>query len=417
MVFWGFKLEEIGRILKNPVFGEDICVAEGVPAVNGKNGSVEFYFDTESVSTPNILEDGRVNFRELNLIKSVERGQKLCGLIPPVPAKEGMNVRGNPVKGISGKPAVLPRGKNVKVSEDGQYLVSLIDGQLSHEDKQVNVFACYEVKDDVDNSIGNICFIGNVIIRGNVLSGFTVEAGGTVEVWGVVEAAVIKARGDILLRKGMNGLGKGLLQSEGNIVAKYIENSIVEAKKNITSEAIMHSHVKCGNILELTGKKGLLVGGSCKVGREVRAKVIGSHLATVTDIETGLDPTIRERYKIVRDEIPIIENEIKKTDQAIGILKRMEQMGTLTEEKQELRVKSIRTKIHLSARLKELQLELMELEMKVQEDLPGKIKALNCIYPGTRVSIGTCMMNVRETLHYCTLYRDGADVRVGPIER
>jgi len=38
------------------------------------------------------------------------------------------------------------------------------------------------------------------------LSGFTVEAGGSVEVMGVVEAAVIKADGDIILRRECRGL-------------------------------------------------------------------------------------------------------------------------------------------------------------------------------------------------------------------
>ena len=93
-------------------------------------------------------------------------------------------------------------------------------------------------------------------------------------------------------------MGKGILTSGGDVIARYIENSNVEAKNDIKSEAIMHSNVKCGNKLELSGRKGLLVGGSCKVGKEIIAKVIGSHMATVTDIEVGVDPSLRERFKI-----------------------------------------------------------------------------------------------------------------------
>jgi len=172
------------------------------------------------------------------------------------------------VPALDGKPAVLPKGKNVEISEDGQSLIAGIDGQVNYIDGKVSVFANYEVPADVDNSTGNISFVGNVIIRGNVLSGFTVEAGGSVEVMGVVEAAVIKADGDIILRRGMQGLGRGILKSGGDIIAKYIENSIIEAKGDIKAEAIMHSNVKCGNKLELSGKKGLLIGGKCKVGKK-----------------------------------------------------------------------------------------------------------------------------------------------------
>lgn len=179
----------------------------------------------------------------------------------------------------------------------------------------------------------------------------------------------------------------------------------------------MHSNVKCGNKLELSGRKGLLVGGSCKVGKEISAKVIGSHLATVTDIEVGVDPTIRERYKAAKEESIQLEADLRKAEQAIAILKKLEMSGTITPEKKELLSKSMRTRIYYSSRLVELREEFDQLEAKLQQDAYGKIRCYNIIYPGTKVAIGSCMMYVKENLHYCTLYRDGADIRVGPIDK
>src|SRR5690606_7004846 len=108
--------------------------------------------------------------------------------------------------------------------------------------------------------------------------------------------------------------------------------------------------------LELTGKKGLLVGGTCKVGKEVSAKVIGSYMSTPTDIEVGIDPSLKERYKELKIEIEKIEEDLKKTEQAITILKKFQMLGKLTPEKQELLAKSIRTKVFYTnkiGRLKE----------------------------------------------------------------
>lgn len=405
------------NICKYPVYNEMICIAEGIPPINGQSGSVEFFFNTDIDQKPTILEDGRVDFRELNLIEVVHKSHKLCTLIPPIPGTPGITVEGNFIPALDGKPAVLPRGKNVEISEDGQSLLASIDGQVNYSDGKVNVFATYEVAADVDNSTGNINFVGNVIIRGNVLSGFTVEAGGSVEVWGVVEGAVIKAGGDIILKRGMQGLGKGVLLSEGDIIARYIENSNIEAKGNIKSEAIMHSNVKCGNKLELSGKKGLLVGGSSKVGKEITAKVIGSHMATATDIEVGVDPTLRERYKSLRDEINNMENDIRKAEQAIAILKKLEAAGMLTDDKKEMLQKSVRTKVYYSHKINEAKEEIAVIEVKLQQDAFGRIRAYNFIYPGTKVAIGSSMMFIKENLQYCTLYREGADIRVGPIDK
>jgi uncharacterized protein (DUF342 family) len=269
----------------------------------------------------------------------------------------------------------------------------------------------------VDTSTGNISFIGNVCVRGNVLSGFTIEAGGNVEVWGVVEGAVIKAQGDIILRRGMQGMGKGMLSSNGDVIARYIENSNVEARNNIKAEAIMHSNVKCGNVLELTGRKGLLVGGNCRVGKEINAKVIGSHMATVTEVEVGIDPALRERYKSLREEVTVMESDLKKAEQAINILKKLEAVCALSPEKQEMMAKSMRTKLYYSNKIIELKEELAVLEINLQQDAAGKIRCMNYVYPGTKVSIGTCKMFVRENLQYCTIYRDGADIRVGSLDR
>jgi uncharacterized protein (DUF342 family) len=416
-VIFGINRTNLETIVKYPVYNEMVCIAEGVPPVYGQNGKVEFFFDTKRESKPTILEDGRVDFRELNLIQSVVQGQTLCRLVSPVPGTPGRTVSGTDIPALDGKPATLPKGRNVSISDDGQSLIANISGQVSYLDGKVNIFATYEVPADVDNTTGNINFVGNVIVRGNVLSGFSIEAGGNVEVWGVVEGASIKAGGDIILRRGMQGMGKGALSSGGDIIARYIENSNVEAINNIKSEAIMHSNIKCGNKLELSGKKGLLVGGTCKVGKEIVAKVIGSHMATVTDLEVGADPTVRERYKAVKDEIANMESDMKKAEQAIAILKKIEMTGTLSPEKQEIMAKSVRTRVYFTNRIFELKEEMTQLESKLQQEAYGKIRCYNFIYPGTKVAIGSCLMFVRENLQYCTLYRDGADIRVGGIDK
>lgn len=416
-IFYGINRTTLESLAKHPVYNEMICIAEGTLPINGQNGSIKFHFDINRESKPTILEDGKVDFRELNLIQSIEKGQILCTLIPPVKGTPGKTVTGTEIAPMDGKPVPLPRGRNVIISDDGQHLIANISGQISYIDGKVNVFATHEVQADVDNSTGNINFIGNVLVRGNVLSGFVVDAGGTVEVMGVVEGAVIKAGGDIILRRGMQGMGKGVLISGGDIISRFIENSTVEAKNDIKAEAIMHSNIKCGNKLELSGRKGLLVGGTCKVGKEIVAKVIGSHLATVTDIEVGVDPTIRERYKAAKEEIVSAENDLRKAEQAIVILKKLEMAGALTPEKKEMLDKSLRTKLYLANRIIELQDEITQLDSKLQQDSYGRIKCYNVIYPGTKVAIGSCMMYVKENLQYCTLYRDGADIRVGSIDR
>jgi uncharacterized protein (DUF342 family) len=347
-VVYGVDTKSLETISKHPVYAEQIPIAYGEPSKNGEAGYVEYKIDIKKVVKPTIMEDGSVDYKEMNIIQSVNKGQILAVLHPPKHGIKGKTVVGTEVPAIDGKPAKLPKGRNVEVSEDETELISLLDGQVNYIDGKINVFATFEVKADVDISTGNIDFVGNVSVAGNVLSGFKVEAGGNVEVNGVVEGAVIIAGGDIILKRGMSGVGKGLLRAGGDIIAKYIENSTIEAKKNIKSEAIMHSNIKCGGVLELGGRKGLLVGGNARVAREISAKVIGSYMATVTDIEVGVNPDLRERYKTLKKDIAQMQEDVIKADQAVRILEKFERKGVLTPDKKLILDKSVRTKLFFS---------------------------------------------------------------------
>lgn len=415
-IVYGINTELINNLSQNPTFNQQILIAEGTAPINGTNGKVEFHFNLHKDTTPTIMEDGRVNFRELNLIENVNQGQILVTTTEPTAGQAGKNIVGGIISALNGKPAVLPKGKNVEITEEGNALIASISGQVNYIDGKVSVFSLYEVPADVDNSTGNIYFVGNVIVRGNVLSGFNIEAGGNVEVFGVVEGASIRAGGNIVLRRGMQGLGKGTLLSGGDIVARYIEHSTIQARGDIKAEAIMHSIVKCGNKLELSGKKGLLVGGSAKVGREVVAKMIGSSMATLTEIEVGVDPELRDRYRDAKEEMRVAEIDIKKAEQAIEILGKLDSIGKLPPDKKEIYEKSIRTRMFYTNKLNELREEIIMLEDDLEQESNGKIVIQNVIYPGSKVAIGTSMLNVRENIQYCTLYRDGADIRVGAFK-
>jgi len=414
-VVFGMSEEKIRSLAENPVYDQQILVAEGIPPVHGQNGSVRYLVDIKKDRKPVILEDGTVNYKDLNLIENVTKGQKLAELIPPVPGKNGKNIVGQELKAIDGKPAVIPRGRNVSISPDGIELIADIDGQVMFSDGKISVFATYEVKDNVDHSTGNIRFIGNVSVRGNVLSGFEIEAGGNIEVDGVVEGAILKAGGNIILRRGMHGNNKGVLIAGGDIVAKYIESSRVEARGNINAEAIMHCDVKCGNKLILGGRKGLLVGGIARVGNFVELKTLGSQMSTATVLEVGVDPHLRERLKVLKSELPEIEEGYLKANQAINLLNKMAQEKPLSLEKREILAKSTRAKFTYEKKLREYKEEIKEIEEILQRSANGRIRVLNSVYPGVRVAIGKSMLYIKEEAQYCTLYSDGADIRIGPL--
>lgn len=409
-VVYGIDLKTLDKILADKKYNYKYIIAKGTEVINGKNGTLKFNFDVEKkMIKPKIADDGTIDFKNLDLIEIVKKGQVLVTALPPKEGRPGKDIFGKVIPNIVGKNAVLPQGKNVVV--DGDNLIADIDGQITYLNNKISIYSTYEVPANVDNSTGNIDFVGNVIVRGNVITGFSIKAGGSIEVYGVVEGAILEADDNIILYRGMQGINRGVLKAGGNITAKYIENSDITAGGDIQANAIMHSNVKAGGFISLEGKKGLLVGGIVRSAIEINAKTIGSPMATVTEIEVGIDPNIIERFKALKEEVTGLESEHKKVNQLVNSLVQMKNKAKLTDEKEQMLEKYIKTEKFLKNKLEANKSELEVLDLKIQDRNDGRVKAYNVIYPGVKLTIGSIFTYVREEVKYCCAVVDNAEIK------
>ena len=409
-----FGIDEgiVDALALSPRYGENVVVARGTPPKKGDDGYIEHYIEENPEVKPTVKPDGTVDYKDMNVVHSVEKDQKLCEVLPPKPGTDGMDVLGNEITAQSGKAISVPRGKGVKLTEDGKFVVASLGGQARRSGNSLEVKPVFEVQENVDNSTGNIKFVGNVIVRGGVTSGFSIHAGGNVEVFGRVEKANITAVGDIVLHSGVGGMGAGMIKSGGRIYAKYVENCTLSAHGKITAEAIMHSTVRCGDVVELTGRKGLIVGGSVKASHMVKAVTIGSQFSTPTEIEVGNDPKSKDRLKELKEMLDANEAEEKKTRQACELLTKLDRTGNLTNEKRLMLNRTGRMNEKHKEKIVGLKEEIEKLEASLEKGNRGVVKASNYIYHGVKISIGNASMVVKEELAHCSLKREGADVKL-----
>lgn len=411
-VRFNIKDDSIEKAVSQKIYDKEILVAEGIEPQPGKDAELVYHFDTSTEKSISIDKDGKIDYHELFLIKNVKAGEKLVTLIPHTLGIPGKNVCDEDVPGKDGKKLALPRGKNVVTSEDGLEMVASVDGEVKIIDGKVNVFSVYEVKNNVDNSTGNIRFNGKVVVMGNVLTGFLIEAEGDVEVYGVVEGAQIKSKGNIILHRGIQGMNRGELYCEGDLVAKFIENSKIDVKGNIQSDAIMHSQITCGKKLEATGKKGLLVGGTFKVGEEIKAKVVGSPMATITELEVGVNPDMRNKFEELKNDLKQVTDNLDKTSKAVELLTKMSKTMELPEDKKVLLAKSVQLKLQLQQKQEQILNEQNELEVYFEELSKGKIKVYDVIYPGSRIIIGSSMMYIKDSIKFVSFCRMNAEIKM-----
>ena len=167
-VVYGVDEALLNRLSREHDYNYKYLVAKGKAPVDGVDGDIVFNFDPKSLSDfkPKVNEDGTVDFKNLNAVRNVKKGEVLAKRKPATAGQVGFNVAGQAVKAKKGKEARIPKGKNTTVLNDNVTLVADLEGKLEYDGHNIYINSLYNVQGDLDTSIGNIDFVGSVVING-----------------------------------------------------------------------------------------------------------------------------------------------------------------------------------------------------------------------------------------------------------
>lgn len=286
----------------------NIVIAEGEPAKDGADGYFEKIIGDIRDRRPRIDDDDRAHYNDISQFVTVRVGEPLIRRILETKGLSGQTVRGEVIPPMPGESVMFAPGLHGARLADGNpnLLIADIAGQPVFVENGAIVEATITVE-DVDKKTGNIEFDGSVMVHGNVTTGMRIDADGDVFVTGMIEeASCVNAGGDIIVQQGVIGRGSvteddgrpgnGIvrLTSQGTIAARFIENTIVDAGRNVeVSELIAHSDVTAKHAV-MVGKKGAkrghIMGGVTRAEEFIRAEVLGSQACVQTHVIVGINP-------------------------------------------------------------------------------------------------------------------------------
>ena len=420
-VVFGVKEDFLRDFIDKPVYREKVEIAEGSRPIDGKDAFIQYNFETDQTKVK-LREgsNGRVDFKELNIIQNVVENQPLAKKIPSEAGTVGRTVTGKVIPAKNGRDTALPVGTNVRVADDGVTILANINGQVVVVNNKINVEPVYTVQGDVNLKTGNVIFLGTVIINGNVEDGFSVKAAGNIEVNGTVSKAELDAEGDIIIHQGINGKSGGMIRAGRSIWARFIENAIVEAGNMVVaSDGIINSQVNAFNRIICRGKRAHIMGGRLRASEEINAKVLGNPTSgTETICEVGFDPKSKEELDalITSKELLVKQlDEIKLNLQTLINIKK--QRKSLPEDK-EANLKELMEKRQI------LLIDLKKTEegmLKKQDFLNslktrGRISASSKVYPGVKIMIRDAKEDVRNEYRAVTFIMENGLIRVTKYE-
>lgn len=379
----------------------NVPIAKGTRPKRAKDTVIEYFFDTKPLSKPQVLEDGSVDFHKLSLFSTVKKGDVLAKLTPHDPGEPGMDILGQKLMQNNPKIKQLKYGKNILISEDGTTATSEVDGNVTLADGTIFVSDTYNVAADVDTSTGDIDYEGNVMIAGTVRTGFTVCAKGDIQVNGVVEGATLIAGGNIVIKRGVQGMGKGQLQCGGDICAQFLESVNVSAGGDVLAGSILHSHIKSGGRVVINGRKGFIVGGEIVCESYVEANSIGNRMETQTLLKVGVKPELYDKMKELVPRVTELKTSIEETSSYINVYKEKIRNGMRLSAENIKQVKILAEELeNMQQEFQEKQEELQELRAEVSLGRKGSVRVIGNAYQGVMINISSFCYPVKEKLSH-----------------
>lgn len=270
-IVYGIKENTIRALLENPVHNQPIVIAEGVPMQPGDDAELHYLVNLSPSHQPTVDERGNVDYKNLNYIQNAHAGQILLRKTPPTAGRAGMSVFGREIPACPGRDRPIPLGTNTELSHDGLALVAKIDGTVGFKNNLISVYPSQQISGSIDSSIGNINCIGSLKIGKNITSGFQVHVGQDLEVGGHVEEADIVAGGNVLIRGGAFGGGKGTITAGGDVTVKFLENQKVRSDGTVyVGGEVLNCDVYADEAVLVQGKSGRIAGGSVAAKYAIR---------------------------------------------------------------------------------------------------------------------------------------------------
>lgn len=389
-VIYGINCEIISDMIEKRLMGREVLFAKGKPAVDGADGYFDFYFNSDLNHRPTVKSDGSVDYWSVHSVEVVKKGQTIANYCEPVAGEDGIDVLGRVIAAKKGKGLPPLVGRGFDKSVDGLTYTAAIDGKIERHKNRIIILPILEINGDVDVGTGNIDFVGDVVIHGSVKTGARIRAAKSITIDGVCEGCVLEAGNDLILRKGMIGMGKARIIVKGNLFAKFMEYTDVEADSAINCNVVSNDKVI------FNGGHASIVGGKVYGCAGIEVQNLGNDAFIKTEVHVGVHKKIK--IKIAELEKIVDQKQMLLNNINAGIKQIEQMMGSAADgmNLEEKKLALVRAKIEKTAELTEDKEELERLKGIVERSTGATVQVLEHVYPNVEVCINNSKLVTKE---------------------
>jgi uncharacterized protein len=415
-IVFGVDYEVVHNVLSEKEYDKPVLFAQCKEPVHGIDGRIEYGFPLEFKMSPKELDHDKVDYKELQLIFAVDKGDAVARKILPTSGEAGCTVTGKAIAAKPGKDVKLSAGRNAVLSDDSCSIISLIEGQPVLKGKTVFVEPVLVIPEDVDYSVGNINFKGSVKISGSIVSGFSVKATENIEIEGVAEDCYIEAGRDVSIKGGVLGAEKGSVKAGRDIHMSFVENCYIEAARNVFVGDVLNSEISAGDTIDVALGKGRVFGGKLSARNLIATNILGSGAAERTQITVGYEPRTVTKLKNLKDVLSRVEYTHEEIKKHIRGLEESKQGAPFPAEKETLLMRLVATEEELGHTMEELKGEIAMLEATMTKAVQPLVKIRKTCHPNVRIKIGRLVLDCYEEYNSAIFYEEEEKIKVNVYE-
>jgi hypothetical protein len=412
------RCTELGKALTG-------VVAKGTPPEPGSPAKFELLVHPPQRPTGEEGEDeatGTVDYHFDAPIINVHEGQEVARRTAPTAGTPGTDVLGGPVAPPPSDDRTPRPMLRIVATEAGgitRYTATEA-GELRFDETHntITVATEYIHKGDVTVAHGDIIFVRDVAITGNVVENAVIRAGGNVRIVGLVGAATIEAGGNITVSQGIVAGGRGLVSARGNVDAAFAENAVIRAGGDvIIRKGVLNSDISASGSVVCTQGRGMIIGGITRAARVIEVRRLGAPTSAETQVIVGLDWALLEHRDELRTRIAWCTETIAKSDRVLGSLTSEEHLARLAPDVRANVAKAVRQRELLADHLKTLTDELAVAQADLSALPGGVVKVSGEAFAGVKVRVGDARMTIADTVRYCAITedRESGEVTIGAL--
>jgi len=294
---------------------EQFLIAEGTPAVEGKDGEFTWSDDFQRLADA-WQDDSPINYYKMSNIATVDRGTVIGRVQPAVCNQEGTDVFGHTIA-PQHHPSEIELDSSVsRSSDDPNVVIAGIPGRIIFDKGRLSITEALIVPGDIDLESGSVTSSVDIQVAGTVRDGFDVKSDKSITVGGAIESANVEAQGNIVVRGGILGHGQGNVRAGGDVVAKYCATAHLHAGGNIS----IHKEARDSEIHaegQFSAAHGIVIGGQLYAREGVEVATLGSQANTPTSVIIGIHPHVLKEAEILDREAASRAEVVAKTRQTI----------------------------------------------------------------------------------------------------